>query len=159
MGSSPVTESDTAAREILQLDWPSVYDLQANIDRLTREIAFDENDQLMDLMRPIDLADQGSDEVYVTDEERDFYKRRRALLDMYRSSRALLQRFAVPERCYLGHVVFGSGFYRARRSREDAMPSIRDWALIQIAPKRLGKRNVCTSLRHLLLSPCSSDRD
>ncbi|PKY08616.1 hypothetical protein P168DRAFT_301285 [Aspergillus campestris IBT 28561] len=142
--SSPVTESDTAVKEILQVDQPSVYDLQVNIDRLTREITAYENDQLKDLMRGIDLPDQGSDEVDVTDTDHRSSKTCMRYLDVIRRSRAHLQEFAVPEKYHLGHVAFGSGLHRTRRSGDDVMPSISDWALIQVDPKRLGRNNVYT---------------
>lgn len=152
-GTLYITEYDTKAREILHVEQPSAYDLRANIDRLSRDIGSHESNQLKDLRRRIDLVDQGSDEFYVTDTERRSYRRQMRILDALQRSKALLQAFASSERYYLGHVVFGSGLHRTKRCRDDVLPSIRDWALIQVAPKRLGKNNVRIGLRHLPLPP------
>lgn len=141
--SSPLRPGDNMAPRLLRIEHPSAGDLRCAMELLTTTVNSFRGPKFWEIKRKIQQRDEGSDDVFVTDKEEEFYQKTLARVAACEEDRAQFQRFQDDRTHHLGTVFAGSGLHR-RRMRQNGQPHILDWALVSLMDKeRKAPNAVC----------------
>lgn len=127
------------AESLLQVDHPSLKDLERSVSSYTSELEGQEHKIFLEIEERITAVDTGSEDVFVTPGERLWHKRIKDYFATLKTDRDYLESFLMNQSYVLGPVFAGSGLYRIGTRRDRPTEEfILDWALIEIPESRLG---------------------
>lgn len=127
------------AKSLLQVDHPSLSDLERTISFHTSELEGQEYKRFLEIEERIRAVDTGSEGVFFTRGERLWHKRMKDYFTSLKTDRDYLKSFLMNRSYVLGPVFAGSGLYRIGTRRDRPTEEfILDWALIEIPESRLG---------------------